>query len=175
MSAAVNGLGIADFMEALVERHQEKCQSLMKKLIETRKEVKKLEYDNKKQIEKITDLSQKLPDNLRAKQLRAPLLKTPAENAMSEDDIDAVKITSMIKSFHDEIQWSERAINLDKVSDPAGHQETDQVFMIMCSECNKSMRITKAKESLTNIIDYSITYYKQHVKWMHPNAIAKKV
>lgn len=179
MSAAANNLGIVNFMEALVERHQEKCQILKKKVIETRKEAKKLEHENKKQIEKITDLSKKLSDKLGTKpcinQLKTPLRKTQAEYATSEEEIDASRIKNMIKSFHDEIQWSDRPLALEKVVDPTGNKEVDKVFMMTCPECNIPMRITMAKEGLTNITDYSIIYYKQHVMWMHPNTIAKKV
>lgn len=171
-------LEIVDLIEALIERHREKIQDFKKNVSKTNKEINRLENENQIQFKEISGLYRKIFDNLRVRRSSGntgvPKRVSSNKNEKIEDKIDKSRINQMIKSFHEEIDWSDRKISLEKIVELTKDNTSEKMFLMTCPECDKAMRITKAKISLTNTIDYSITYYKQHVMWMHHKSIVKK-
>lgn len=166
-------------VEALLARHKEKCQQATARFEETREESNRLEATLARQSKEIDELKQRLLVLEESSSAQTSFKHPGASSSSSGPSLskrqkkintskDRKAIMDMISKFHDTIDWNDKEIKLVERMEITNN-DFEVIFDIVCSECEAHLKVTKGRTKSSGILEYNnITYYKQHVLWMHP-------
>lgn len=85
------------------------------------------------------------------------------------------KVQRKIQEFHDIYGWQKMPIELINKFENSKSLGRIEVFFMKCPECGISVKICLGRVIKTNEITHSISFYRQHVKWMHNKNTYKNV
>lgn len=136
----------------MLESHLKKCEEIGNKIMTTNLEVLKL-----------SELS-----SWQDTEIKKFVLVRKADAALDElrhYDPKLWKVRKVIQEFHDDIQWHERPIHLERTIEIVNYKQAE-VFLITCSLCEETFKIPLAWTKIKH--GFYIGNYVNHVKFMHP-------